>query len=592
MAGDERQVREQSSVRLVGRLLREALIYRRLLILSALAIVGSSITTMLAPYILGRTIDEYIVPGTLGHGFLLMFLAYLATLLGQWLFSTLQTRYTQFFGQHVLYRLRQRLAEKLVEADIHFFEGRKTGDLVSRVINDTAMVNDVLVSGLLGGIGSLLSLTGIVAAMLYLDVKLTLVTLSTVPVMVFIARFFGGRVRHAYRETREKVAKISSVVEESVAGVETVKAFGRERMAETEFSRASLETVKAYLRVAVYMGFFWPLMNISTLFSVIIVAVYGAHLVAQGAASVGVVVAFIQYAQRFRGPINNVVMMYDSLQSALASLDRIYEVIDSPMVEDDEGLEVGKLSGRIEFRHVWFEYVPGRPVLKDVNLEIPPGTIVALVGPTGSGKTTLASLLLRFNDPTRGAVLVDGLDTREIRRSSLRSRIGYVPQETYLFPGTILENILVAKPDATREEVERVARALGVHDAIARLPKGYDTPAGEAGRLLSVGEKQLISLARAMLRDPDIVILDEALSSVDPQTENRVQQAMLKLMKGRTSIVIAHRLTITRYANQVVVLENGRIVETGTPDELLARKGHFHQLYQLQTQTASAILRG
>ena len=292
--------------------------------------------------------------------------------------------------------------------------------------------------------------------------------------------------------------------------------------------------------------------------------------------------AFIQYAQRFRGPINNVVSMYDSLQSALAALERTYEVLDNENVEEYEGIHIEKIKERIEFRNVWFEYEKGRPVLKDINLVIPAGSKIALVGKTGAGKTTVASLLMRFYDPTSGSLFYDEIEGREISRRSLRKRIGYVPQETYLFPGTIMENISMANPDASKEDIIKVCRKLGVHDFIMKLPKGYETTAGEAGKLLSVGEKQLISLARALLKDPDVVILDEALSSIDTKTERLVQDAMLKLMNGRTSIIIAHRLSIVKYVDNIVVIDNGKIVEKGSLDELLGKKGYFYRLYTSQ----------
>ncbi|AAL81779.1 ABC transporter ATP-binding protein [Pyrococcus furiosus DSM 3638] len=572
-----------STLFLIKRFIGEVTRQKKILGIILLSIIGLTLTNLASPYILRIIIDEYLVPRKLeGLGFITAL--YLLTLIGQWAFMTLQTYYIEVFGQRVLRELRSKLHEKMLISNLDFFKNKSTGDLVSRIINDTNMVNDVLVSGLLSGVSSILSLSGIIIAMFLLDVRLTLVTLTSVPLMVAIALYFGGKMRRAYRETREKIARISTIVEESVAGIETIKAFGKERDVEKDFSLASIETIKAYLRVAVYMGIFWPLMNITSLLSVIIVIAYGGYLAYKGAVSIGVVVAFIQYAQRFRGPINNVVSMYDSLQSALAALERIYEILDDENVEDYKGINVERLTGEIKFENVWFEYEKGIPVLKNINLHISPGSKVAIVGKTGAGKTTMINLILRFYDPNQGRILYDGIEGRKISRESLRKRIGYVPQETYLFPGTIMENILIGNPEAKEEDVVRICKELGIHDFIMKLPNGYETTAGEAGKLLSVGERQLISIARALLKDPDIVILDEALSSVDPKTESLVQRAMLKLMEGRTSIIIAHRLTITQYADKIVVLEDGKIVEEGSPQELLEKRGYFYTLYTTQVE--------
>jgi len=577
-------VPDGSTLHLLRRFLGDMLAHRRLLAVVVATIIGASLATLAGPLILRVAIDEYIVPGRYEE-LPLIAGVYLLALTAQWAFIAARNWYINVFGQRILYDLRGRLFERSLRARADFYRDRRTGDLVSRIINDTSHVNDILVSGLLGGIGDLASLLGIIIAMFLLEPTLTLVALASVPLMIVVARSFGGRMRRAYRATREKIARVSSLVEETFSGFETVRAYGREPLAQREFEQASLDTLRAYMKVALYMGVFWPLMNLASMLSMTTVLAAGAYLVHTGATTLGVVAAFIQYVQRFRGPINNVVSMYDSLQSALASLERIYEVLDAP-VEDDEGIEVERLTGHIQYRDVWFEYEPGRPVLKGINLEISPGETIAIVGETGAGKTTMVNLLLRFHDPTRGEILLDGTPTTMIRRSSLRKRISYVPQETYLFPGTILENILIANPQATPQDVIRVARQLGIHDYITRLPQGYDTPAGEAGKLLSTGEKQLISIARAMLRDPDIVVLDEALSSVDPKTEEIVRRAIHQLLQGRTAIIIAHRLqvTVTREADRIIVLHNGKIIEQGTFHQLLARKGHFHKLYTTQTQ--------
>lgn len=581
---------EKSTIELLTRFLRDILSYRRRLAIVIATIVGASIATLLAPYILEIAIDKYILAGRYGE---LPFIAvvYLAILILQWIFISSRDWYINVFGQDVLYDLRARLMDKSLRAKADFYEERRTGDLVSRIINDTSYVNDVLVSGLLGGLGDLGNLIGIIIAMSILDPSLTLVALANIPIMIVIARYFGGRMRRVYRDTREKIAKVSSIVEETVSGVETVRSHGREDLAEKEFKNASLETYKAYMKAVIYMGIFWPLMNISSMLSIVTVLVAGAYFIYIEATSIGIVIAFIQYTQRFRGPINNLVSMYDSLQSALASLERIYEILDTEE-ESDDGIEIEKFEGRIEYRDVWFEYEPDNPVIKGVNLVIQPGEVIALVGHTGAGKTTLVNLLLRFHEPQKGRISIDDIDIQTIKRSSLRRRIGYVPQETYLFPGTILENIRIAKPESSYDDVVEACKKLGIHEFIMKLPNGYETDAGEAGKRLSTGEKQLISLARAMLREPDIIILDEALSSVDPKTEELVRKAMNHLLKDRTAIIIAHRLALTREVDRIIVLENGEIVEKGAFIELMRKKGRFYQLYMMQEKGVLALIRG
>ncbi len=568
----------KSSWLLLRRFMSEIFAYKKMLVLTILTIIGATTTTLAGPYLLGVAIDKYILPGRFNE---LPFIAilYLLALIGQWGFITARSLVIQVFGQKILFSIRNKLFNKLLRLHINFYKDKQVGDLVSRVINDTSTLNEVLVSGILSVIGDLLSLIGILIAMIILSPSLTLVSMASIPLMIIVAKYFGGRLRKAYKETREKIARISSVVSESLAGIEAIKAFGREENVMREFEHVSRETVKTYIRVAVLMGFFWPLMNLSSVLSMVIVIIYGGYLSLQGLISIGVVVAFIQYVQRFTQPINSLISMYDSLQSAFAALERIYEVLDAREYEDEEGLVIEKFRGEIVFDNVWFEYEPGKPVLKNINIEIRPGELIALVGHTGAGKTTLANLLLRFYDPVKGRILIDGIDIRNVKRKCLRSRISYVPQETYLFPGTVIDNIRIGRPDVSDEEVIRVCKELGIHEFIEKLPNGYYTDAGEAGKRLSVGEKQLIAIARAMLRNPDIVVLDEALSSVDPKTEEIIRRAIKKLMKGRTGIIIAHRLSIVNDVDRIIVLENGEIVEVGSFEELISRKGLFYRLY-------------
>jgi len=577
-----------SSWFLLRRFLKELLAYKKLLLLTFIAIIGSSITVLLTPYVLSIVIDKYIVPRDLS-GFPYIAMVYLLLLIAQWGFNTLRNILIQIYGQRILYSIRNRLFNKLLTLSINFHKDKQVGDMVSRVINDTATLNEVLVSGILSVVGDLFSVIGIVIAMALLSPSLTLVALTSVPLMIFIAKYFGGKLRHAYKETRERIAQISSIVSENIAGIEVIKAFGREDKSIKEFENASRETVKSYIRIALLMGLFWPLMNLASILSMIIVLIYGGYLTITGAISIGVVVAFIQYVNRFTDPINNLISMYDSLQSAFASLERIYEIIDNQDVEKDDGREIERFRGEIVLENVWFEYEPDKPVLKDINIRVEPGSLVALVGHTGAGKTTLVNLLLRFYEPVRGRILIDGVDIRDVKRSVLRKRISYVPQETYLFPGTVMDNIRIGRPDASDEEVIEICRKLGIHDFITKLPNGYYTDAGEAGRRLSVGEKQLISIARAMLRDPDIVVLDEALSSVDPKTEEVIRRAIKNLLTNRTGIIVAHRLTITHDCDKIIVLEDGMVVEEGSLRELLRKRGTFYKLYMDQIMKLKTV---
>jgi len=585
------EARETSAWELLKRVSRDLSRYRVQVALVALSIVAYTLTSIATPYTLGIIIDNYILKGNL-PGLATMSLIYFLLLLGQWASMTANTYYIQTVGQLYLRDLRNKIFSKLQRLSMKFFTSRRIGDLVSATINDTSTLNDVLVSGILSVLGHLLSLVGVVAIMIYINPVMTAVALTNVPLLIFIARTYGRRLKEAHRVVRKKVAESTMLVEESIAGISTIKAFGMDERILRVFNTVSNETSRAFVGVAKLMGLFWPFMDLTVTLSVILVLAFGGYLVSVGAASIGVVVAFIQYVNRLARPITQFVNMYDSLQAALAAAERIYAVLDSEEVEREVigAVELKNLRGEIELRNVTFSYVPGRPVLKNVNIHVRPGEVVAVVGSTGAGKTTLVNLVMRFYDSDKGQVLIDGIDVKKVKLGSLRRAVSYVPQETYLFPGTIMDNIKLGKPGASDEEVIAVCKELGIHEFIERMPDAYMTDAGEMGKKLSTGEKQLIAIARAMLRDPAVVILDEALSSIDVVTEAMLRRAMKKLMEGRTGIIIAHRLSTAKDCDRVIVIEDGVVIEEGTHVELMNARGRYHELYKNMTRAITTAL--
>jgi ATP-binding cassette subfamily B protein/subfamily B ATP-binding cassette protein MsbA len=578
--------------RTLRRLLGELSVYRgELLQIASLVIIGAAAQSA-GPALIGWAIDEYIHPtsaasqplhGDLGRLSLTM-LALLATYVVGALAQRGQIFRVGSVGQRVIAALRRRIFTQLQRLPLSFFDRQPIGDLVSRVANDVDTLNQLFSQGLTQLLGSLFSLIGILIVMLGLDLQLALVSFTIIPVMILVTIVFGRWSRAAYRVTRQTVGTVTAELQEEISGVRQAQAFNRTETNIVRFRERNAANRDANIQAVAISSAFSPSIDVLSTLATAIVIGYGGYLVFNGSLTVGVLTAFLIYVQQFFRPIQLVAQVYTTMQSALAGAERIYAVLDTQPEPPDaiEAARLGRVEGRISFEDVGFAYDANHPVLFDLNFEAPPGQTVALVGRTGAGKTTIASLIPRFYDVTTGAVRIDGHDVRTVTRASLRAQIAIVLQEPFLFGGTIAENIAYGRPNATREMVEAAARAVDAHEFIAALPDGYDTALGEGGGALSQGQRQLLTFARAVVADPRILILDEATSSIDTRTETIIQRALATLLAGRTSVVIAHRLSTIRNAGQILVVDAGRIVERGAHDELLAANGAYAALYHRQ----------
>jgi ATP-binding cassette subfamily B protein/subfamily B ATP-binding cassette protein MsbA len=509
-------------------------------------------------------------------------------LLGVYIVGTLATRgqirQVGAVGQRILASLRDRIFERLLRLPLGYFDRRPAGDLMSRVTNDVDTLNQLLSQGLTQLLGSFFSLIGIVVAMLVLDWRLALVCFTIIPVMLLVNFYFARRARRAFRTTRETVGDVTAGLQEEIVGVREAQAFNRTEVNIERFRERNAANRAANVQAVAITSAFAPAIDVLSTLATAVVIGYGGYLVVTGSLTVGLLTAFLIYVQQFFRPIQLASQVYTQAQAALAGGERIYNILDEePEPPDPPGKErLEDVEGRIAFENVTFAYAPGRPVLHDVSFVAEPGQTVALVGPTGAGKTTIANLIPRFYDVSAGAVRVDGRDVREVERRSLRRRIATVLQEPFLFAGTIAKNIGYGRMGATQGEIEAAARAVSAHGFITALPDGYDTTLGAGGGTLSQGQRQLVSFARAILADPRILILDEATSNVDTRTEALIQEALRTLLKGRTSVVIAHRLSTIRNADLILVIEAGRIAERGTHASLLSAGGRYADLYRRQ----------
>jgi ABC-type multidrug transport system fused ATPase/permease subunit len=586
--------------------------YRTRAMLTVVALVVGTGASLAPPLLARAAIDD----GIQRHDFtklVLVVVAFLVAAVLVWVMTYAQTFLVGWVGQRVLADLRIRIFTHLQTLPIGFYESRPAGVLISRMTNDVEALDSLVTDSVVTLFQAGLTLIGTIGILIYLDAKLALITFCVLPLLLAGSLWFRIVSAGAFRRTRETIGAITAYLQETLSGIRVVRSFAQEPAHEAQFKALNQDNRDANMTTVKLNAAYFPTVEMLSGLAVAVIVLYGGLQAIDGHISIGTIVAFVAALANLFEPIQQLSQLYATYQSGMAALEKIFQLLDEqPDLTDRPGaIELGRISGEVDFDDVSFAYkprarnrrapepegaaaangsVPEEQVLAldHVSLQIPPGQTVALVGATGAGKSTMAKLIARFYDPTSGAVLVDGHDLREVASSSLRSQMGIVPQEAFLFSGTVAENIAFGRPDATAEQVRAAAAAVGAEEFIADLPSGYDTEVGERGTQLSAGQRQLLAFARALVADPRILVLDEATSNVDLHSEARIEQGLRRLLAGRTSIVIAHRLSTIRQAGRIVVLEHGHIAEQGTHDDLIAAEGRYYQLYRDWAAQAAA----
>ena len=563
----------------------------RVILISVLCAI-TALISILTNRIAGVAIDDYIAVGDMA-GLAKLCLGLLAIYLVNIVCSYLQNTNMIVVAQKTSFKLRKDLFAALSRLPLKYFDSHSSGDIMSRLTNDVDNISNTLSQSVTQLFSGIINIIGTLAAMLLLSPILTLISLIAIPAMLLITRAIAKISRRFYREQQKNLGELNGYIEEMVSGQKVIKLFSREEANKADFAGINNRLRISGTKAEVIAGVMGPFMNMINNITYLIVAVAGGYLVINsvtGAITVGVVFSFLLYMKNFARPISEIANLFNTIQSALAGAERVFQVMDEQPEQDAPGaMDVTDIEGNIEIQDVTFSYIPGKPVLKHATITAKKGEQVAIVGPTGAGKTTIISLLTRFYDKDSGQILIDGKPIESITRNSLRRTVGMVLQDTYLFSESVRENIRYGRLDATDEEVERAARMANAHSFIIHLPQGYDTVLADNAGNLSPGQRQLIAIARAILADPCLLILDEATSSIDTRTELKIQDAMLKLMEGRTSFIIAHRLSTIRNADNILVINAGEVVEQGTHDELLAKNGFYANLYNIQFKPGMAI---
>ncbi|MFD0958884.1 ABC transporter ATP-binding protein [Paenibacillus chungangensis] len=559
---------------------------KQLMPVIAMMVVGT-LTRLSIPFLMMLVIDGIIDPQK-GSGnkleLVLMGMAMLVLYGIQWAANTYRIKHTSIIGQKVIFDLRQHLFQHIQQLSFRFYDKRPAGSVLVRVTNDVNALQDLFTNGVVNLLMDCIQLVGIVIILLMLNVKLGLAIMITVPLMFIVSTSLRKRIRFAWQDVRMKQSRINAHLNESIQGMKVTQAFVQEKDNMNFFNGMNGINLKSWNKASALNQTFGPVIEVTAAIGTCILFWYGSSLVQSTAITVGLLVAFANYMGNFWEPINRLGQMYAQLLIAMASSERIFEFIDEKptVAEAEQAPPLPSIRGDVHFDNIVFEYEKGRPALKGISLHAKAGQSIALVGHTGSGKSTIINLLCRFYDPVQGRVLIDGTDIRDVTISSLRSQVGIVMQDTFIFGGSIRDNIRYGRLDATHEEIVAAAKAVNAHDFIMGLPDGYDTQVEERGNVLSMGQRQLLSFARALLADPKILILDEATASIDTETELKIQEALKTLLEGRTSFMIAHRLSTIRHADEIVVLDHGEIVEQGNHEALMSRRGVYYGLIEAQ----------